>query len=114
MLLRLPKKNKLVFGGTKTGTFRNHLANTRTRMARKLENPRLLRIHFHTFSHWFATRIYWTTKDLLFTKQSLGHVSINSTLRYTQLVNWENENEYHSSIAGTVEEARKLLEGGWD
>lgn len=41
----------------------------------------------------------------------LGHRNIESTLVYTQLVNLEGD-EYHSAVAKTVDEARKLVEEG--
>jgi len=114
MMMRLPKKNKLVFSGTKTGTLINHLAILRKRLASKLENPRLLRIHFHTFRHWYATKTYHKTKDLLFTQRVLGHRSLNSTLRYTQLVNWENEDEFICKTAKSLPEATSLIEAGFE
>ncbi len=114
MILRLPRKNKLVFLGTKTGTLRNHLDNVRKRLASKLENPRLLQIHFHTFRHWKATATYHRTKDILYTQKVLGHKSLNSTLRYTQLVDWQTETDYVCKTAKTAKEASELIEAGFD
>jgi len=51
-------------------------------LARKLENPRLLEIKFHTFRHWKATKLYHQTKDLLFVQRFLGHRSVQNTLKY--------------------------------
>lgn len=39
------------------------------------------------------------------------HGSIQNTLIYTQRVNFESD-EYHSTVAATLEEARKLMEAG--
>ena len=39
--------------------------------------------------------------------------NIESTLVYTQLISYESD-EYHSTVASTVEEARKLLEEGFE
>src|SRR3989442_1905145 len=114
LILRLPRKNKFVFSGTMTGTLRNHLDKTRKRLAIKIENPRLTRIHFHTFRHWYATKTYHRTKDLLFTQRVLGHRSLNSTLRYTQLVNWENEDEFICKTAKSLPEATSLIEAGFE
>jgi hypothetical protein len=44
--------------------------------------------------------------------QLLGHKNIQNTLIYTQLVNFGSD-QYHSAIAKTVEEARKLIESGF-
>lgn len=43
----------------------------------------------------------------------LGHRDIESTLVYIELISFESD-EYHSAVARTVEEARKLLEQGFD
>jgi hypothetical protein len=43
----------------------------------------------------------------------MGHSKIETTLIYTQLVNFK-EDEYHSAIAKNVEEARKLVESGFE
>jgi len=57
--------------------------------------------------------LYYKTRDILYVKERLGHRDINCTLRYTQLVTW-NEDRYHSATAKTIEEARKLIEAGFE
>jgi integrase len=114
MLMRLTKENKLIFGGTRTGTFRNRLDSVRKRQASKLENPRLLKIHLHTFRHWKACHTYWKTKDILFTQSVLGHRSLSSTLKYTRLVNWENEDEFVCKAARNLTEITAIVEAGYD
>jgi hypothetical protein len=57
--------------------------------------------------------LYYKTKDILYVKQQMGHSKIETTLIYTQLVNFK-EDEYHSAIAKNVEEARKLVESGFE
>jgi ribosome-binding ATPase YchF (GTP1/OBG family) len=56
---------------------------------------------------------YHKTRDILHVMNLLGHRNIESTLVYTQLISFESD-EYHSAVANTVEEARKLLEQGFD
>ena len=114
MLNRLPKRSKLIFGGTKTGVFRTSVQNVRQKQASKLENPRLLKIHLHSFRHWKACHIYWKTKDILFTKAVLGHKSLNSTLRYARLVQWEAESDYLCKFTKSLDEASSLIEAGWE
>ncbi|RLG98471.1 hypothetical protein DRO28_02570, partial [Candidatus Bathyarchaeota archaeon] len=53
------------------------------------------------------------TKDILHVKQLLGHKSINSTLMYTQLVNFK-EDEFHIRVARNVEEACELVKIGFE
>jgi hypothetical protein len=57
---------------------------------------------------------YYKTKDILHVKQLLGHKSINNTLIYTQLVKFETEDHFHSATAESVEEARDLIEAGFE
>jgi len=81
--------------------------------ANKLQNPRLMQIHFHTLRHWKATMEYHKTRDILHVMNLLGHRNIESTLVYTQLISFESD-EFHSAVAKTMDEARKLLEDGFD
>jgi hypothetical protein len=53
------------------------------------------------------------TKDILYVKQQMGHKKLETTLLYTQLVNFEND-EYTSAVAKTIDEARKLIESGFE
>jgi hypothetical protein len=86
----------------------NNFNAQRKRSAKKLGNPRLLKIHFHTFRHWKATMEYHRTKDILYVMKLLGHKSIANTLIYTQLVEFEGD-EYCSAAASNVEEQRNSL-----
>ncbi len=75
-------------------------------MARKLQNPRLLRISLHTLRHWKATMLYHQTKDILYVKQFLGHKKVETTLLYIQLADAifkENIDEFHVRVANKPE-----------
>lgn len=56
---------------------------------------------------------YQKTKNIPNAMDLLGHRNIESTLGYTHLIDFEGD-EYHSAIAKSVEEARKLLETGFE
>jgi len=56
---------------------------------------------------------YQKTKNILHVMDLLGHRNIESTLIYTHLIDFEGD-EYHSAVAKSVEEARKLLETGFE
>jgi hypothetical protein len=43
----------------------------------------------------------------------LGHRNIESTLVYAQLISFESD-EYYSAVATTVDQAKKLLEEGFE
>lgn len=114
MINNLPKKKETIFAVRFTANLETDFNYQRKRAAQKLQNPRLLRITFHTLRHWKATMEYHKTKDILHVMQLLGHRNIQNTLIYTQLVKFENENEYHSATAKTVEEAKQLIEAGFE
>jgi len=85
----------------------------RRKVATTLQNPKILKIRFHTLRHWKATMEYHKTKDILYVKELLGHRNINSTLIYTHLINFKGE-EYYSATAKTVDEAKDLIEKGFE
>jgi len=113
MLNALPKRSEKVFGGVLCTSVRNTFWQQRRRLAQKLQNPRLLQIKFHTLRHWKATTEYHRTRDILYVKQLLGHKSITNTILYTQLISFESD-EYSSAVAKTLDEARKLVEAGFE
>lgn len=113
MLKRLPKEDNTVFGKRSKHSVICNFSRQRKFAAIKLSNPRLLRIHFHTFRHWKATAEYQKTKDILHVMRMLGHKSIQNTLVYTQMVEFKNE-EYISATATTIEDAKKLVEAGFE
>jgi len=112
MLNLLPKDSQRQFNGSL-----RHFARTfrrqRKRAANKLQNKRIEKITFHTLRHWKATMEYHRTKDILHVKQMLGHKSIQSTLIYTRLVNFESD-QFTCKVARTLQEAENLIEAGFD
>ena len=56
---------------------------------------------------------YHRTKDILHVMRLLRHKNIANTLIYTQLVEFESD-EYCSAVAGNVDEAKKLIEAGFE
>jgi integrase len=85
MLTALPKNHDRIFGANPTEFRKSSFYQTRKVLSRKLQNPRLARISFHTLRHWKATVLYHQTKDILYVKQFLGHRKIETTLLYIQL-----------------------------
>ena len=111
MLKGLAKTSNRVFNGS-LRHFRRSFRRQRKKIAEKLKNPRIDSINFHTLRHFKATMEYHKTKDILHVKQILGHRNINSTLLYTQLVNFK-ENDYHVRVASNVKEACELVKSGF-
>jgi len=85
--------------------------------ARKLGNPRLLKITFITFRHWKGTMEYHRTKDILYVKKILGHKSIQNTLIYIDLeiaLFARPSEEFTARVATNTEEACGLVEVGFE
>jgi hypothetical protein len=90
----------------------------RKRIARKLGNPRILQIHFHTFRHWKGTMEYHKTKDPICVKEILGHKDLKSTQVYIHISHALFQNtppdDFHVRVAATPEEITQLLEAGFE
>jgi integrase len=116
MLNALPKKSQLVFGKPIYNHMENQFCVTRRKVASRLQNPRIMQIHFHTLRHWKATMEYHRTKDILYVKQVLGHKRIENTLIYVQLAEilFKDQIEYVSKVAKTEGEACILIEAGFE
>jgi integrase len=119
MLNRLPRRYEYVFRNPKVDplrsmeVFRRGVAGQRNRLGQKLQNPRIGAITFKTLRHWKATSEYHRTRDILHVMSVLGHKNIRNTLVYTHLVNFEGD-EFVCKVARTVDEARTLIESGFD
>lgn len=62
--------------------YRNIFIQQRKRIANKLQNPRLLRIAFHTLRHFKGTMEYHKSGDIFYVMDMLGHRA-SLTLRDT-------------------------------
>jgi hypothetical protein len=86
-------------------------------LARKHQNPRLLKIHFHTFRHLKALWEYDKSKSILHVKAVLGHKSIMTTQRYvdlyTEIYGDLKPKKCICEIALNAQEAKKLFEQGF-
>jgi hypothetical protein len=58
--------------------------------------------------------LYYKTKDLLHVKARLGHRDLTTTLRYTQLLETLENDEYHCKTATNIKEATQLIETGFE
>ncbi len=96
--------------------YRDNYCQQRKRIAAKLQNPRLIRITFHTFRRWKGTIEYHRTKDILHVMQLLGHKNIKNTLLYVQLAEelFKDEIDYVSKVAKTEAEICALIEAGFE
>jgi integrase len=81
----------------------------RNKVAEKFKDPNIRSIRLYDLRHFYATMLYHKTKDILLVKQQLGHKKIQTTLIYTQLVQFSEEDGFYSATAKSVEEAAKLI-----
>lgn len=113
MVNAMPKKYGEYIFNPNWYSVRSSFYLARRKLARILQNPRINQIHFHTLRHWKATTEYAKTRDILHVQRLLGHKKLENTSIYTHLINFESD-EWNSAAAQTVEEAKKLIEAGFD
>ena len=96
--------------------FAINLQRQRRKLANKIGNPRLLKIHFHTLRYWKGTILYHQTKDMYYVMLQLGHRNIQNTLLYVQLEEalFQGEAEYISKVANTQQEICALIDSGFE
>ena len=85
----------------------------RNKLAKKLNKPELRTIRLYDFRHYYATRLYAKTRDILLVKQQMGHKRIETTLIYTQLLNL-NDDEWTCKATTNTEQAQQLIENGFE
>jgi integrase len=106
--------NKKLFGSTRK--IKEKWRLYRKRAYDKFKDLELLKIRLYDLRHWYATTTYMKTRDIFYVKYVLGHRNINNTLIYVHLANGllSYSEEYHSATAKTIEEARKIIESGFE
>ena len=117
MLSNLKKRAERIFDATDSSISSNYYQQ-RLKLARKLGNPRLLKIGFHTFRHWKLTMVAHEFRDPFYVQEFAGHRDIKSTMLYIhlekQLYQKGAAEEFHVATAKTVEDASKLVASGWE
>jgi integrase len=89
-------------------------ARFRNRVSAKLNNPQIRQIPLRNLRHHYATTLYAKTKDILLVKQRLGHKKIETTMLYTQLIHFDEEDDYTCKTANNGKEATDLIEHGFE
>ena len=116
MLSRLSRKNKRIF--STASCVRANFSSQRSRIAEKIANPNLLKIHFHTFRHWKATKELHDFHDRERVQIILGHKSCNSTETYVHIDKMlylsKNTDGFIVKVADELEDAIKLMEIGFE
>jgi integrase/predicted RNA-binding Zn-ribbon protein involved in translation (DUF1610 family) len=114
----LPKTSVKVFGESRMDTLKTAFLRLRKKQAKKMQNPRLLSIGFHTLRHWKATTLYHRTKDPLYVRDFLGHKSMKNTEKYVNIerkmfADYGND-EWTVKVTSKQEEATIYLEQGFE
>lgn len=112
MLKNLQKKNGDYVFSPKCVASRRGFDQTRKRIAERMQNPRLLKIHFHTLRHWRASREYERTGDIYAAKDLLGHKSLMSTDRYQH--GSYTSDDYVTKRPKTSQEEDALISAGFE
>jgi integrase len=116
MLANIKRKKIRIFSCTNAigGTYYSQ----RKRLAEKVHNPNLLKIHFHTFRHWKATSDLHLYHDRERVQIILGHKSANSTETYVhidKMLYLSNSNDnFIVKVCDDIDEAIKLMEVGFE
>ena len=106
--------NDKLFSWWNSDIYGNRFRKTRNRVAKKMSDLPIKTIRLYDLRHYFATMTYHATKDILFVKQQMGHKKIETTLIYTQLLQFEKDDNYTCKVAQTVEQATELIENGFE
>jgi len=106
--------NDKIFGTWNSDRYGERFRHYRNRTAEKLQDPSIKGIRLYDLRHYFATMTYHKTRDILFTKQQMGHRKIETTLIYTQLLQFDKDDNYTCKVAQNVEQATELIENGFE
>ena len=116
MLCNLKRNKERIFGNL--DGLRSTCFTQRRKIAEKIVNPNLLKIHFHTFRHWKATTEQHLTKDPWHVKELLGHKHISSTETYIHIEKMvyrtRTSDKFIVKVADTLEDAIELVKVGFD
>jgi integrase len=116
MLNKLPRTHEDNIFQPKKRMLREYFCTKRKEIAKRFQNPRLMKISFHTLRHWKGTVEYHKNPDIMHVKYVSGHKAINCTLIYINLeaaLFLANSDEWICKVAHNEEEETKLIETGF-
>jgi len=117
MLGRLPHQSDYIFGKNPKSIAERTRINfywARAHTVAKTGNKDLLRIHLHTFRHFYATKLYLQTRDIRYVQKKMGHKSIASTIIYENSEPNQDVETFTVKAVTTKEEAEKLIALGYE
>lgn len=108
------KPNEKIFGKWTTDNYGKSFRYYRNLTAKKLQEPEIRTIKLYHLRHYFATMLLKKTNRIVYVQQKLGHKDIRKTLIYAQIIDVLEDDDFNVEIAQTVEEAKKLIENGYE
>jgi len=106
--------NDNLFGTWNSDTYGKWFRHYRNKTAEKMQDVAIKGIRLYDLRHFFATMTYHRTRDILFVKQQMGHRKIQTTLVYTQLLQFEKDDQYTCRVATNTKEDTELIESGFE
>ena len=106
--------NDKLFDSWNSDKYGENFRKARNKTASKLCDESIKAIRLYDLRHFFATMLYHRTKDILFVKQQMGHKKIETTLIYTQLLQFEKDDNYTCKVATNTKEDKELIEAGFE
>lgn len=99
-------------------TYSKEYRITRNALADKLHDPSIKQIRLYDLRHYYATKLYAKTHNILTVMTQLGHKDIKNTMIYTHLINVEND-EYNTQAVQlgtptTIKEITQLSDDGFE
>jgi integrase len=115
MINQMPRNRKTIFSQNKD-SLRSNFDYKRKTLADKLNNPRILKIHFHTLRAWKATMTYHDLKDMKEVQTNLGHTNSASTDIYIVTAKnlfLQETDEWVGKICNSIEEELQCVNAGF-
>jgi integrase len=89
-----------------------HYRAMRNKLANDHKDPSIATIRLYDFRHYFCSRQLNDTKDPYFVMVQMGHKKLETTQKYTHLMNL-NDDEWTCKTAANVIEATILIKSGF-
>ena len=106
MINALPKKDKRIFPMSYKSAAES-FRSLRKRVAKKLQNPRLLTISFKSYRHFGGSMLaFYTNGNVMKVKAALRHRRVENTMKYIHAVENIKEEDFEETTATTPEQVR--------
>lgn len=112
MIQLLPRDSEYIFKKGKLDSFREGFRKHRVKLAKELNEPKILNCSFKTFRTYFITNCSYKFNDPFEVQYRAGHTQMSTTQLYIRREGSMNR-EYVSRVTRTIEEAQQAIEQGY-